>query len=372
MTGLTCASPDFESAVHKLIKLVHCYQHKVGQSKERRLEAWNLAFSLDGADGSVPEVSVEWLIRNALKPLSAECITQGCRERIGGQKVQNCERTVQELIKQEVYHDNAKLGFLLKVLEWNKTCTTHYSSTQFTRVAPWKESVIEVLPLPIPLGDRALASNAGPTNSLDADPALYWSKAYDSSPFNILKHANHNVNPKPIRDLLSKPLAACDLHAGHIYAYKVEGNKDYVKIGYTTRPVKERHDEWSFDCNRQTLPLYSSPAQATTNISSTKEAAAAPAVLIPHARRVEALCHAELNHRRITMYCGACLKPHIEWFEVSAMEVTAIIQKWSKWMTTQPYELLQLRDKSKWTLKAAEVQRTLKFEQFMREIAVVP
>jgi hypothetical protein len=358
--------------MHKLIILVHCHQHKADQPTERRLEAWRLAFSLGGADGSVPEVSVERLIRKALKPFSAECITQGCRERVGGQKVQNCERTVQELIKQEIYSDNAKLGFLLKVLEWNRTCTTHHSSTQLTCVAAWKESVMEVLPLTIPLGDRALASNAGPTNSPDADPALYWSKAYDSSPFNILVHANHDVNSKLIRHQLSRPLAACDLRAGYIYAYKVEGNKDYVKIGYTTRPVKERHNEWSFDCNRLTLPLNPSPAQTTTTIPSTKETAVAPAVLIPHACRVEALCHAELNHRRITIYCGACLKDHIEWFEVSAIEVMAVIQKWSGWMATQPYELLQLRDKSKWTLKADEVQRTLRFEQFMRGIAVVP
>jgi hypothetical protein len=41
----------------------------------------------------------------------------GCRERISRQKVQNCERIVQELIKQEIYSNNAKLGFLLKVLE---------------------------------------------------------------------------------------------------------------------------------------------------------------------------------------------------------------------------------------------------------------
>jgi hypothetical protein len=37
----------------------------------------------------------------------------------------------------------------------------------------------------------------------------------------------------------------------YVYAHKVERNKDYVKIGYTTRPVKERHDQWSFDCNQR-------------------------------------------------------------------------------------------------------------------------
>jgi hypothetical protein len=125
----------------------------VGQPSERRLEAWRLAFSPGSADGSVPEVSVERLIRKVLKPLSAECIREGCKEKIGGQKVQNCERTIQELTKQELYSDNDKLRLLLRVLVWNKTCTTHYSSTQFACVAAWKESIIEILPLTVPLGD---------------------------------------------------------------------------------------------------------------------------------------------------------------------------------------------------------------------------
>lgn len=422
MTGLTRASPDFESALLKLVMLVHCYQHDAGQQKERRFEAWRLAFPPGSADGSEPEVPVEQLIRKALEPLSTKCIAHGnrwaCEGRIGGQKVQNCERTLQELIKQELYSDNAKLEFLLKVLEWNRTCSTHQSSKQFTWVAAWKKSVMAVLPLPMPLGDRAIASNApnkpqahpraqasplivstpsmtekkavvivqvlpspralsGPTISPDADPALYWPKAYDSSPFNILAHANHHASfthsHKLIRAEISRLLDARDLRDGYVYAYEVEGNEGYVKIGYTTRSVTDRHDEWSFECNRQTKPLYPSPPSAAATISNgATEAAAAPAVLVPHARRVEALCHAELNHRRIRMYCGACLKQHVEWFEVSAIEVTTVIQKWSRWVATRPYGLLRLRDKSKWTLKAGEVQRTSKFEQFMQEIAVLP
>jgi hypothetical protein len=421
MTSLTHASPDFETVLLKLLLLVHCHQHNAGRPKERRLEAWRLAFPPGKADSSVPEVSVERLIRKALEPLSAECIAHSdglaCKERIGGWKVQNCEETLQELIKQEIYSDNARLEFLLKVLEWNRTCNTHQSSKQFTWVAAWKKSIIAVLPLPMPLGDRASASNAPnepqtsskiqagsliattplmpakrdalivqvlsrprtppcPNIIPDTDPALYWPKAYDSSPFDILARDNHDASPtrshKLIRAKISRLLDACDLRDGYVYSYEVEGNEGYVKIGYTTRPLTKRHDEWSFNCNRQTKPLYPSPAQAAATTSNAKEVAATPAVLVPHARRVEALCHAELDHRRIRIYCGACLKQHVEWFEVSATEVTALIQKWSRWMCTQPYELLLLRDKVKWTLKAGEVQRTSRFEQFMREIAVVP
>jgi hypothetical protein len=107
-------------------------------------------------------------------------------------------------------------------------------------------------------------------------------------------------------------------------------------------------------------------AQGGATILIEKEAAATPAVRVPHARRVEALCHAELDHRRIRIYCTACMKQHIEWFEVLAMEVTAVIQKWSRWMSTQPYELRGLRFDSR-TLKISE--RTSKFDLFMRDIA---
>ncbi|KAH8622011.1 hypothetical protein IG631_23406 [Alternaria alternata] len=43
----------------------------------------------------------------------------------------------------------------------------------------------------------------------------------------------------------------------------------------------KRHDDWSFDCDRQTKSLYSSPSQAAATISSAKDAAAAPAAWRP-------------------------------------------------------------------------------------------
>lgn len=50
----------------------------------------------------------------------------------------------------------------------------------------------------------------------------------------------------------------------------------------------------------------------------------------------------------------------------------AVMQKWSRRMATQPYELVKLRGMSKRTLKASEIRRTSRFDQFMREIAVAP
>ncbi|MCJ1387148.1 hypothetical protein MMC17_010277 [Xylographa soralifera] len=244
--------------------------------------------------------------------------------------------------------------------------------------------IVQIHALPSP------RASPNPMTNLDTDPVSYWPKAYDTSAFEILAHVNRLASPtlshKLIYTKISRPLDAQDLHDGYVYAYEVDGNNGYVKIGYTTRSVTDRHDEWLFDCNRQTKSLHPPPpplpaaaAAATTNISSDAAAATTPAtrpaataVLTPHARRIEALCHAELDHRRIRIYCGACLKQHVEWFDVSAAEVTAVIQKWSRWMATRPYELLQLRYGFKWALKASEVQRTLRIEQFMRELAVEP
>ncbi|CZT11975.1 uncharacterized protein RAG0_15974 [Rhynchosporium agropyri] len=328
--------------------LVHCHQHRAGRPIGRRLEAWKLALPPGSADSSEPDAPLEQRIKNALGLLSVECIARStkctCKTRVGGQKVQNCERTLQELAKHDVYSDEAKLELLLKVLEWNGTCSTHQSSRQFTWIEAWKKSIIAVLPLPELVVGRAITNNArnkphtppghrtdpcsaaptgliGPHTSLGVDLASYWPKAHDTSPFDIFACAR-DLGPallyKLIRSVIRRPLTAHDIHDGYVYAYGVEGNNGCIKIGHTTRLVRDRHDEWSFECNRQTKSLYPPPAAANVSngVAATTPAArlvaAATAGLVPHARRIEALCHAELDHRRIKIYCGACPKQHIE------------------------------------------------------------
>ncbi|KAF2010178.1 DUF1766-domain-containing protein [Aaosphaeria arxii CBS 175.79] len=394
MTSMTASSPHFESAAYNLVKLVHCHLHiKNNKSTEDRLDTWRLAFPPRSPDDSALGISVEELIREALGPFRTQCHAQEEKEckRIGGQKVQNCERTLQELIKPEIYSDSAKLELLLKALEWNRTCIDHERSEKFRWVAAWKESIVAVLPLPIvedglavvsdaleesssspkvfpgspitltPLTNETTVTIAHALPTPDPDPALYWPKAYDTSPFNILQHINHRAN---LEELIGNSLCGPDLKAGYVYAYEVPGNEGYVKIGFTNRSLTERHDEWSFDCNRLTKPIYPSTAQIAAAVSDDKMSA----LEVPHARRVEALCHAELSRRSIRIYCSACLKQHKEWFEVSAEEVTAVIQKWSRWMATRPYVL----SKNSGTLKVDERNRMHDFNRFLREVGEVP
>ncbi|KAL6232414.1 hypothetical protein BDW75DRAFT_217841 [Aspergillus navahoensis] len=147
---------------------------------------------------------------------------------------------------------------------------------------------------------------------------------------------------------MMKTLSAKDQETGYLYIYEVEGNKEFVKIGYTTRSIKERHEEWCFDCNRKPKLLFPGPAMK--------------APLVPNARRVEALCHAELSHRQVIIFCYGCLKTHQEWFRVSSAEAVAVIEKWSAWMKKEPYK----SDKS--SLKEEETRKASDMDQFMTDL----
>jgi hypothetical protein len=156
---------------------------------------------------------------------------------------------------------------------------------------------------------------------------------------------------------MKKNLAEIDQRDGYVYLYEVEGNKGLVKIGYTSRSIGKRHEEWTFDCNRKVETIY--PIHSGS------------ARIVPNARRIEALCHAELCHHKIEIYFRGCLKQHLEWFRVSHEEAIAIIEKWSTWMRTHPYQSTQeLRSGAKWFLKDEEKRRASNMSQFMKEISL--
>jgi hypothetical protein len=167
--------------------------------------------------------------------------------------------------------------------------------------------------------------------------------------------ADYKSSYAMVKREMTRELDEKDRGSGHVYMYEVEGNKGFVKIGYTAHSVEERHQEWAFDCNRAPKALYPIPSSTVA------------AVL--NARRVETLCHAELDHRRIRIYCKGCLKPHLERFDIPSAEAIGVIQKWSNWMATRPYQSIQLRSGVKWTIREEETKRARNMDRFMREIS---
>ncbi|KAH6984269.1 T5orf172 domain-containing protein [Ilyonectria sp. MPI-CAGE-AT-0026] len=393
MINLTQSSIELKAELDKLVMLVHCKNHDSGLPKESRIEAWIMQFPIGEASTTNPATSVEMGIREALKLKSTQCIgvagpDLGCLRGIGGQRVHNCAVTIDEIVNPDVYLDDVYLEGLLKVLETNMYCPLHINKQPLQMVASWKESILQILEehLAKPAESSAPERTGGPSGdsntqgsenpsakrsdglvlrsgspsipNFDGDLSKYWPAAYDTSPFEIIvrsaRLADYKSSYAMVKREMMRELGEKDRVKGYVYMYEVEGNKGFVKIGYTARTVEDRHREWDFDCNRATKALYPIPSSTSAEVRNV--------------RRVEALCHAELNHRRIRIYCKACLKPHLEWFEISAAEAIAVIQKWSNWMATGPYKSTQLRSVVKWTIREEERKRAQDMDRFLREI----
>jgi hypothetical protein len=383
---------ELEGELDTLAKFVHCKRHESGLPKRNRIEAWIQIFPMGEASAAI---SIEKEILKLLDLQSPQCIRvvddtgTRCEQKIGGQRVSHCASTIAESIKQEIYLNKFYLNGLLEVLETNMYCPEHISERSLQKTASWKSKIEGILaehavklleggapnetgaPCKVPntqsLAESSsasekdsLASSSGGLSipNFDRDLSTYWPNTYKTSPFDIRERSKrldaYKSSYKMIRGKINAPLEGMDLRNGYVYVYEVEGNSGFVKIGYTTRSVEERLQDWEFDCNRVPKALYPIPSSTATTI--------------PHARRVEALCHAELNHRRIRIDCDCCFKHHLEWFEVSSTEAISIIQKWSNWMAKRPYKS-SLRGGSKRIIREEERERAKDMDSFMRDIS---
>ncbi len=59
--------------------------------------------------------------------------------------------------------------------------------------------------------------------------------------------------------------------------------------------------------------------------------------LLPHAKRIESIIHAELAAFRKIQHCGQCGRSHREWFTISHPHAREVVLRWSKWMLERPY-----------------------------------
>ncbi|KAG8670860.1 hypothetical protein FPOAC2_04163 [Fusarium poae] len=384
MITLTQSSVDLEAQLEKLVSLVHCKFHDVGLPKKNRIEAWTKEFPIGATSVTDPTILLEEQIKQLLALKSTQCIRvvddqrARCKESIGGLRVNHCALTMEEILTFKAYLNDSHLEGLLEVLERSMYCSQHTKETILQKMASWKSSIAGYLVnLPthgepeenkgvsedLNAHDQSEKSSTYATDSpvsenqslpifnFDQDLSAYWPAIHNTSPFEIVESSGRLIDSRSsyplIKRLINKSLVKADLCHGYIYMYEVEGNPGFVKIGYTTQPVEDRLDKWKFDCNRAPKALYPIPPNTVK--------------AVPHARRVEALCHAELDHRRIRIYCHGCLKQHLEWFEVSSTEAIEIIQKWSNWMITEPYKM--------GSIKMEVTARTERMDDFMDEIS---
>jgi hypothetical protein len=122
------------------------------------------------------------------------------------------------------------------------------------------------------------------------NPSQYWSPAYAVSPLEIIERSENLEDCESPRYEVQKKgrmaleVNSDDLKEGYVYMCEAEGNERYVKIGYTSRTLERCHSEWKLDCNRLSKVLHPPSSNPQR---------------VPNGHRVEALCHAELDHRRM-------------------------------------------------------------------------
>ncbi|KAH8774971.1 hypothetical protein F5882DRAFT_233074, partial [Hyaloscypha sp. PMI_1271] len=66
--------------------------------------------------------------------------------------------------------------------------------------------------------------------------------------------------------------------------------------------------------------------------------------LLPFAKRVEALIHAELDSFRKIQWCSWCHRNHQEWFTIAIDRARRTVARWSKFILSRPYIAGKIRD----------------------------
>lgn len=337
MINLTQASPDLESKLTKLAKLVHCHLHRHGKYIKARIQIWAEEFPVDEYQADAAVV-VRRKIEKVLAVNSVECIGKKNNDDIrcygiGGQRVQNCLQTIGQIIKPEVYQNDEYLSYFLRVLEANMHCPLHVNKEPPRNIARWMSSITDIRKTGQPPNSglytkgsvqREEASLSVSPLDLSKDPSKYWPRAFDKSSFKrIVKETTLTADEckNKTQSIMQQQPDQTEQQHGYIYLYEVEGNTGMVKLGYTTESVEKRYEKWTFDCNRKSIGLYPLP------LTSAKR--------IPHAHFVERLCHAELAYCRVFIDCEACLRCHDEWFQTSPEKAIEVIEYWSNWVITR-------------------------------------
>lgn len=380
------SSLETETHLDALAKLVHCRHHDHNPLRQARVSKWMALLP-----GGPRSPSLQSRLRNILGAAPTMCTstTEGrpCLTPVDEKRLY-CKKTMKKMIEMAMNpsDDDDSLAVLVKVLQYHMLCADHSKVQPYkhrddwtrrinkfraacqneikTKLAERETSQTEVLKKVKPItGEAALASPpSSPRRMVDDDPATYWDTGFETSRFDILGTGDMGPEDKSAMDEIHELVRTLlntdpdptenEVYNGFVYIYQVPGNDHLVKIGFTTRTIALRHDEWKKDCHREPVVLY--PAAGTA------------AGAVPHAHRLERLVHAELREKQTRVYCERCDKPHREWFAVKADEAIAVVEKWTRWIRGRPYEKRETRAGVKWYLREEESKRLKDMTNFMK------
>lgn len=385
MILLSQESPELISKVERLAQLAHCSFHPRKDPQDNRKTEWMAAFPARNSEVRCLEEQV----RAAFGSASTKCSAAGpgsssCGKKIGGRKVQNFQRTINEIMRLTIYLRDPHIDYYLGILEKNVYCAVHELTMPLQKRNYWKSKILEIRTVAdvnfglsahcesphefeckplysdstghcgrFDINDQQLSILKAPTSTeIEKDSTSFWPGEFDITPFHIVPKRNRRGMNSPndnIQRIIDQKLSEKARSHGYIYVVQANDIEGYLKIGYTTSPVIERLQSLIFDCNRQMKVLFPMPHQS--------------AIMVPNAWQVERLCHAELVDCQVHIDCTACLSEHREWFRISAADAFSVVKKWSAWMDSTPY------DPASASLKEEERHKISDMDHFMRELA---
>ena len=390
--------PELEAKLCGIAKLVHCRHHNYGYPIDERV--YRLAEKYASGDYKIG-IEIRKALRPLSSQCMVIANRQDrCKQYIGGRRLEICRRAIYILVERKVYLNDSDLDHLLKHLESNMYCDKHSKDGHFQEADLWKSRITDVCKDistevqseanvnrdgATDLNSQALQTakkSRAPAPDIEEVLATLSKIDFDITAFDILRKSNEisscdwkkRVQEKMLNGIevkeesLKKHLKTTQANVkfmtriignsveqlevgvkfrkkvleegpfGYVYLYEVEGNDGYIKIGYTTKDVKTRLSEWTFQCNRKAKARW--PKGIDTTIA------------IPHPRFIEALCHTALAHCQTSFYCYGCLEMHREWFKIPCEKGIVIVEKLVKWMETSPYEKSEVeRGNARWKLK---------------------
>ena len=175
--------------------------------------------------------------------------------------------------------------------------------------SPCASSVFPVTP-PSPLPERVTRSGT----FTEAEPEYLPFSPYvlQLSPSQLIQYRNDSL-----LSLLAKPLSPMAKKHGVVYIFTRPDDPKLVKIGFTTKPGKDRVAQWGRGC------CYLAGLEHVTEF-------------MPHAWLVERLAEEELkHHRKREQRCkwnARCSKKHKEWYEIGLQEGIKVVQRWADWI----------------------------------------
>ncbi|KAF9893333.1 hypothetical protein FE257_011765 [Aspergillus nanangensis] len=318
MANMPLSSQQMENKLNELVSLTLCKTHQ-NRTSCRLAKVLN-SFPI-GSDINRASSSVTTRIKHVVPEVSITCFADkqnsiSCIERIGGGNVQTTRRVVNKITEAEVYSNDARLQECLELLEKLIFCSLHGEKERTTHVRTWTSEIQAIRSPIMPISTApAVTKFAFSLQSSQDDVSCLTNikKGCDYSSFIVVDQKPPNYIKKIRTALrLKSPLE------GHVYVYEVQGNPEFVKVGYTSKTVQERIETIGFRCNRKVKEIYPVTMDRDNKIKSPE--------------LVEALCHAQLRNSQVTINCDACLGKHYEWFRVSPTEAIDAIQKWSSWM----------------------------------------